>query len=308
MNKLVTSKREAPRVKSSLYFLSYFWQIQNNEKFPTFYNSLEITFEQLSLLTEDEDLANYYEKFFELNEQLKVLFEKKLNHPINFWYVEHVFWYYYNNKIKLTVEKPEEKLTKKEIIPKIIVTDEYLPSIVVDLPLISKNDSQIKEKYPNQELENVFEDKTFKLFRMLGYDVIKLGAGKRDADGIAKAKKEHYAVIYDCKCRQNGFHFLADDERTIIEYIQKNKKELNNEGIERIYFAIISSGFNEISDKQLNDIIKKSGVNTIVLIKADQLLEVFKLKLIEPSVDLDKLENIFLNKGIIEDIQEQIGS
>ncbi len=310
MNKLVisTDKREAPRIKSSLYFLSYFWQIQNNEKFPIFYNSLEITFKQLGLLSEDDDLANYYEQFFELNNKLKNIFDHKLGRSTSLWYIEHVFWYYYNRKIKITAKKTEEMIPKKEA-PQIIgVTDEYLPPIVADLPSIAKNDPQIKVKYPNQELEYVLEDKTFELFRMLGYDVKKLGSGKRDADGIAKAKKEHYAIIYDCKCRQNGFHFVADDERTIIEYIQKNRKDLNNDGIERIYFAIISSNFNDVSEKQLKDILRRSGANAIVLLRADQLLEALKLKFIESSTDLDKLEFMFLNNGVVDDIQEQIGS
>jgi len=33
-------KRKVPRIKSVLYFISYFWQIQNHESWPIFYNSL----------------------------------------------------------------------------------------------------------------------------------------------------------------------------------------------------------------------------------------------------------------------------
>jgi uncharacterized ubiquitin-like protein YukD len=307
MNKLVHSKREAPKIKSSLYFLSYFWQIQSNEKFPIFYNSLEITFEQLGLLSEDEDLANYYENFFELNKHLKILFEKKLNRSVNFWYVEHVFWHYFNTKINVVIEKSESRPLEKEPLSSIAATsDEYVPSILADIPLIAISDSKIEEKYPGQKLDLVFEEKMYILFKMLGYEVEKLGPGKRDVDGIAKAKKDHYAIVYDCKCRHDGFGFHADDERTVIEYIQKNKKRLNNEGMDRIYFAIISSSFDKISDKQLKDILRQSGANNIPLIRAEQLLNVLKLKLIDPSIDLEKLEDVFQTDGTIEDIQEMI--
>jgi len=63
------SKRKAPRIKSSLFFLSYFWQIQDPESFPIFYNSLEISFKNLGFLEETKDLDIYYESFFKLSKR-----------------------------------------------------------------------------------------------------------------------------------------------------------------------------------------------------------------------------------------------
>src|SRR3989338_8447980 len=65
-------KRKVPRIKSVLYFISYFWQIQNHESWPIFYNSLEQTLVELGFLVSNEDLSNYYEEFYKINFERKV--------------------------------------------------------------------------------------------------------------------------------------------------------------------------------------------------------------------------------------------
>ena len=107
------------------------------------------------------------------------------------------------------------------------------------------------------------------VFKYLGFEVIKLGAGKRDADGIAKDRRGHFAVIYDCKCRGDGFTLLAGEERTMIEYIRKHKKMLENEGINRIHFAIISSSFNAIPESRLKQIEREADINEVVFIRVN---------------------------------------
>lgn len=305
INELITSrgisKRKAPKVKSSLFFLSYFWQIQDHESYPIFYNSLEIAFKKLGFLMEAKELDIYYESFFRLNSHLKDLFGRRLSTEANFWDVEHVFWHYYNSEIRVKIEVPPEGPT--------IISDEFLPPIVADLPLIARSDEKVKQKYPSQELENVFEDKAYHLFTFMKFDVEKIGRGIRGPDGIAKARENHYAIIYDCKCRRGKFTFHALDERTIIEYIQENKRALKKDGIERVYFLIISSDFN-VSGKQLRKIKTSSGASSIILIGAEELLSILKRYLMDANVDKGDLEELFaITKRMEEqDIQEMLGA
>ena len=144
---------------------------------------------------------------------------------------------------------------------------------------------------------------------MLGFEVEKLGKGHRDADGIALSKTYHFALVYDCKVRTNGFSLNADDERTMIEYIENNKKKLSREGIDNVYFFIISGKFNELNELSIREIKRKSGAREVIFIKAEQLLEILKKKLIDPSIELVDIERILWKTGILEDeTLEELGS
>lgn len=84
-------KRKLPRVKSVLFFASYFWQIQGPKLWPIFYSSMEQTLLDLGILEQKEDLADYYEEFYKLNMELLSLFKEKYS-DADLWFVEHVFW------------------------------------------------------------------------------------------------------------------------------------------------------------------------------------------------------------------------
>lgn len=294
------SKRQAPRRKSSLFFLSYFWQIQDSTKYPIFYNSLENAFKNLGFITESKNLDNYYEAFVKLNYHLIDLFQRKLNERKDLWYVEHVFWHFYNAQKQITTEVMEHPPFGPIIVP-----DELLPPKIADLPLVAKNDESIQSKYTGKELEDVFEDKIYWLFKFMKFDVDKLGRGIRGPDGIAKNRVDHYAIIYDCKSRKDKFTLRAGDERTIIEYIQTNQKTLKKEGLDTIYFMIISSDFN-VTNKQLRKIKTDSKANSVVLITAEQLLSIFKHYIMNPDIDKSDMEELFSITKLIEeqDIQE----
>ena len=137
------------------------------------------------------------------------------------------------------------------------------------------------------------------------FDVEKLGRGKRAPDGIVKDRHNHYAVIYDCKCRKDRFSLNAPDERTIIEYIRENKRKLKKEGMENLYFMIISSDFH-VSEKQLVKIKIESRANCIILMRAEQLLSILKRYFMDPNVDKDDLEKLLVITRVIEeqDIQD----
>lgn len=290
-------RRKAPKTKSSLFFLSYFWQIQDPEKFPIFYNSLEISFKNLGFLTEIEQLGSYYESFFELNNCLKDLYTQHLNRKTNLWDVEHIVWNYYNTEVRLKTEVVSQP---QGIRGPLVISDDFLPPVIADLPLIARNDETIQKRYLGKELEDVFEDKVYHLFRLMKFEVEKLGKGKRGPDGIAKDKENHYAIIYDCKCRMDKFSLHAVDDRTLIEYIDENKKKLKKEGIEKIYFMIVSSDF-DVSEKQLRKISVSSGANSIILIRTEQLLSVLKRYFMDPDISKEDLEPLFAITGVIKE-------
>lgn len=299
-----SDKKRAPNEKSVPYFLSYFWQIQNPDKFPIYYTSLEQVFTELDFMPSDiEILSDKYHFFYELNNELRELFAKETGSGFSYWDVEHVFWYYNNSKADI-LRKPESQKKISLIAEEV----DYIPPIVQEIPALARGDESVAKKYEEEgkRIEDVLEDKVSKLFIMLGFEVNKLGKGKgREPDGITKARQESYAIIYDTKSRMLDYN-IGTDDRAIKEYIEKHSRSLKKEGFRNIYFIIISSSFRQSQEDIIKRIKIETGIQEILLLKADLLLYILELKLRDSIIDLASLQEVFHNSGIIssEYIQE----
>ncbi|MCB0541071.1 MAG: hypothetical protein KDE33_26425, partial [Bacteroidetes bacterium] len=65
-------KRKVPNPKSITYFLSYFWQIQDANKWPIMYSSMIVSFTDIGLWTSEATPMADFEKFYNINEEIKV--------------------------------------------------------------------------------------------------------------------------------------------------------------------------------------------------------------------------------------------
>lgn len=304
LGETVADRRSAPKPKATSYFLSYFWQIQDHTKFPIFYNSMEQAFTELGFLSPEENLDEYYVKFCELNDALRDLFEEETGSSSSYWDVEHVFWYYYIKEGAIKPPPPGKKgITKLEI-------DEYIPPVVAELSALAKNDKELIAKYKKEgrEVEDVLEDKIYKLFTVLGYEVEKLGKGKgRVPDGIARSRQHNYAILYDAKARAEGYN-MGTDDRVIKDYINSQTSKLRREGIRNVYYLVISSDFKGENEEAIKSIKLETDAKEILLLKADLLLFILELKLKDSGIGLgsDGLQRVFANSGAVtkEDIQE----
>jgi len=278
--------RKNPKSKSIIYFLSYFWQIQEPEKYPIFYNSLEQIFIELNILNGNEDLANYYQDFYDLNNKLKELFSKD-KEIVNFWYVEHVFW---KSFIKEELEKKIESKIKDVPIKKEKVS-EYIPPIISDIISLSLNESNPAD----------FEKKTATLFSMLGFDVELLGQGKgRTVDIISRAWSEKpYVLLIDCKARsKKDFKLNSGEERTIIEYIKSFMYEYPKESGFEKHYLIVSSGFKN-DDENIRRKIKAETNVDISFIDIETLLFLLTKQLQNWDFNVERMREIFQIEGLI---------
>lgn len=141
-----------------------------------------------------------------------------------------------------------------------------------------------------------FEEKCAVAMKMLGFSVTKFGQGYgRNPDGIAKDFKNRYAVIYDAKTRAECFT-LGTQDRAIKDYIKKYKKDLQEEGIELVYFLIISSAFGKFSTFRIQE---ETGIVTS-LITAENLLRIISKKIESPEkCATAKLKEFFVMPGEI---------
>ncbi len=296
----ISDKRKAPRPKSILFFLSYFWQLQEPDKFPIFYNSLESTLLELEILKQKDKLNEYYEEFYNINEEARELFKDKTTKNVNLWFIEHVFWRYYNLNQEAKVPG---NVQKKIIEEKIKVSSylDYVPPIISNITALSKNESSPAD----------FEKATEMLFTMLGFDVELRGQGSgRMVDVIARANLGRpYILLIDCKARsKEDFSFNAGEERKVSEHIDNFEYQYPRDSKVETHYLIVSSGFKK-GDENVRRKIKGETGTDVSLISVDSLLFLLAKKLQDWTFDLKRMRKIFQREGLITNdvIQDIIG-
>lgn len=294
-------RRRAPNPRSVPYFLTYFWQIQAPGTWPIQYTSLERAFELLGLWTKGDDIVANYDSFLNLNLELKRLFGEHSKREFNLWQVEHVFYYYYKNESDylsqpdasilegisstgITTEEPEDIVSPLlKTLPR-----SYVPPIISVIPKLASNDDEIQQlcDEAGKSVAKELEERVADAFIMLGLEVQRLGQGKgRVPDGIALCREYHYAIIYDTKATQYDYS-IGTDSRAFIEYVRSHAPRLRKQGVEKVFFVVVSSSFAEEMESEIQRIKMTPGIQEVVLIPAGSLVKLVELKLRTHDFDL----------------------
>jgi hypothetical protein len=308
----VQNKKQAPHTGSCLFFISFFWQIQDHEKWPVYYNSIVSTLANESIWSPTGNYSIDYEQFVNINCELRLLFSSISRQQKTLWQVEHIFWHSVD-KVEGTSTSTSDKTIK--VTGNIVdgLPTGIIPSAVEILPLLAKNDPTIAAVCERSgiSVEKAFEERAAILFRMLGYKVELLGQGHgRAPDGIAISTEFHYAIIYDTKARADGYS-LGTDDRAIREYIEQGKDELRKSGVKNTYFVIISSYFKGDFDDVITTLKIETGIREVLFIEASALLVLLEAKLKNPDLDLSSsgVQRILARGGTIttKDMAEYLG-
>ena len=310
--------KSIPRVSQG-YFLSYFWEIQDFGSWPIYYGSSRKVLLDLGLhLDNASSPGEEYVEFRRIMLEISALFKAEgITSKYPFWFIEHVLWTRFMNTKEVVLQEPSTpKPKQKEKEPPPIVLGESLewtPSIVSDLPILASNKETAWSKHQNLRPEKAFERKLTFAFTLLGYETEELGQGTgRQPDGIALSlgvNDGDYAIVYDAKARESRF-VVGTSDREIYEYIQ-NKKDLlrKRNRIHKLYYLIISSEFDEYSaNDTLRSLYKRTQV-PVTLLRAEDLLFIIDTKLQNVEIDHARLEDLFLDTGIIsrEKISDMLG-
>lgn len=304
LNNYVADKRSAPRSGSILFFISYFWQIQDHNKWPIYYRSMVEVFQDLNIWSPNTEYSTDYEEFVQLNTEFADLFTAKEGQQINYWDVEHAFWTWSEKgkaviDIQITQNSPVSAPTEISA----VLPASFIPPVVAILPLLARNDAEIQQLCANSGIspEKAFEERIAILFKMMSYKVEPLGQGLgRVPDGIAICQEHHYAIIYDAKVRKDGYS-LGTDDRAIREYIMRQTERLKRQGIRNVYFAIISSTFNGDYDPVIRALKMETDIREVLFIETTGLLTILEQKLRDPEIDLGPkgIQNLLAQSGIL---------
>jgi len=174
----------------------------------------------------------------------------------------------------------------------------WIPPVLSDLELLSKRDQSLVELHgPN--LQAVFEDRLCDAFRLLGYEVRQLGhkVARREPDGIAISRKDHYAILFDAKSSSDGY-YVGTDDREIMEYIDHREEGLSEEGMSQVFFLIVSSKFRGDFHKSIRSIAYSKNV-LLTLLKAEDLLYLLERRMKEARLSPRILRWLFCEGGLL---------
>lgn len=320
----VEDARTAPNPGFIPYFLSYFWQLQEPDTYPIYYKSIRRALSDLAIWDPSGDLAEDYLEFWRLNEEIRDVLEDHADRDIHLWTIERMFLFWLNrDEIADSGEDsggtstsgggPGEPSERRSL------PDSYIPPIVSVLPDLARNSDEMQEiaSETGRAVETLFEDRLAKCLQMLGYTVEERGQGSgRNPDGIAKARRYNYAIIYDAKVRQGGYRFSTRDERQFRDYIDAEVGYLQDQGFRNVYFAVFSSAFDADRPDPVRRLKIETDIQEVRLVEAGALLELLETRLREPDFTLGPsgpegpgVQDFFAESGALTaaEAQEQLG-
>jgi hypothetical protein len=286
-------RRKGPNPRSTPYLLTYFWQIQNPDKWPIQYPSSEQAYNMLSLWSKTGNEIEDAQRFLEVTREIHSLYDEASQGSAPLRLVGFVIYDYFLKQqesisegepasaVTATGESPESKGDSAQIgLPK-----SYIPPIVSVLPQLARMEPGIQEvcEAEGQTLPQVFEQRVATTFRLLGFEIEVLGQGRgRVADVIAKSMQHHYALILDAKARTDEYT-IGTESRKFIEYIRNEVPRLKREGMDKVYFGVVSGRFPERRDPAIREIKLHTGVHGVVMFRADDLLLILDRRFRQPE-------------------------
>lgn len=268
-------KHSAPYPGAAGYFLSYFWQIANYQKWPILYNTLVNAFRELEVWEEQKTQKETYSFYYTVYNNIRRIIEESENRKVGYWEIEHAFWNYkpkvvlpvYQTAVQPapaaetvspapeTAEKehtpvPEPEMTalpqeqdKAAEPPREILSHEAVNIREYLIPrlhslLDAPSDAQEKtgERYGRMVAE---------VFAQMGFEVeeCNTSAGK-NAFAVLRFREENMAYILDAEANSKRF-FEDKDRRLVKEYVNDICSQLRREGYKRTAYVLVCDAFAE---------------------------------------------------------------
>ena len=304
-------KRKGPNPASVGYFLSYFWQIHNNENWPIVYTSLTTAFTEIGIWKEHHTQKDEYEFFYNLNEEVKNVLKSHTKRTVSNWEVEYSFWNFTGKPVVVNKKDRQEEAIIANVVDEVKVisanfeiTDYLIPKVAKLIELGNETNKSASAK------GSQYEKLVAEIFKQLDFEVETLGQGTgRNPDAIIKYREENTAFIVDAKAYSNGYN-LGIDDRAIKEYINHYCPKLQKEGYKKIGFIIVCNSFNSNLDSFINDITWNTDIKRFILLTSEALLYLLayktkdKLNLSSMIESLVSFGNIVTAQNIIEEFDD----
>jgi hypothetical protein len=316
------SKASRPNPSSVPFFLSYFWQLQEPDKWPVFYTNSVQVLSDLNLYQQADDLGEAYIEYTHLHRELQDIFSKSSGKTFTLYDVEHVWWHIGRQKQSAqqaaTAQDPQPEPAAIKATPSAdpcLLPDSYVPPIVSIIPRLAVNDGSLDAaaKASGTSVPRALEKSVHAAFTILGFDTKLQGQGQgRVQDGLAIANDYSYAILWDAKARQDGYS-MGTDDRTIREYITTQSRNIKRrQHVRNLYYVVLSSGFKDEFDDLVRGLKMETDISEVVLMEAEALVAMVDAKLREPNqvtLGPDGLQRLLCSSGVLtaQDVREELG-
>lgn len=238
----------------------------------------------------DKRLAFHYDKPFEKN-------YLAFSEIVNQLRAEHSLLPQEVDIVLTVLSRDAEVHKEEEPTVSVVVDMDYIPPVLTHLDRLSANDDSLRSIY-GKDPERVLEEKLWIAGRMLGFTVEELGQGKGAVpDAVYRAEFDRYAVLVDAKARADGYD-MGTDYRAANDYLDRKGKELQKSGF-RVYYAIVSHKFLGDSRESIRIVRKQHIARNVTFFTAEAILRLIEVKLKDPGLALDDMEDVFDEGGII---------
>jgi hypothetical protein len=256
-----------------------------------------VSFSELGLWNEPRSQKEAYERFYNLNEEVKSILGGQSGKQISNWDAEHCFWNH--KKITSTGGKTDKEKKPKGVEPEVSIVSvakanfdiyEYL------IPRVSKlievgNQAEKGSSAKGSEFEKIVGE----VFKQIGFEVESLGQGTgRNPDAIIKYRESHTAFIVDAKAYLDGY-VMGRDDRAIREYITYHCPILKKEGFTKIGFIIVSNSFKSDLSEFINEITWETEIKRFKLVSSEALLHFLAYKNKYESITFSEVVDSIVN-------------
>jgi hypothetical protein len=294
-------KHNAPYPGAVGYFLSYFWQIHNHQKWPILYASLINSFNEIGIWKEHKTQKETYEFYYNLTGDIREALQGISGAEISNWDIEHTFWNYKNKPksvpVNTAAKAQGQSSSSTTVVPVREVKDEAVFSEAFDIReyliprlsrLLDKDDTQ--EASTPQKLS--YEQLVAESFSHLDFEVKVLDQDKRKKPyAVLQFREENIAFILDAMA-SNDDYFGQNDERLVKEYVQDECRNLRNQGYKQIGFIAVCHTFEPAQKEFANYITWNTDIRKVTLMTSEALLYLVAYKAKNRSSMMTMVEKI----------------
>ncbi|MCC6817539.1 MAG: hypothetical protein IT245_01430 [Bacteroidia bacterium] len=304
-------KHNAPYPGAVGFFLSYFWQMYNHQKWPILYNTLMSAFKELGVWEDQKTQKETYEAYYRVYNEIKDTVEEVSTRIISFWDIEHAFW---NFKLKpvhkpIAVSKSNEAaspIAKTDVTSKVAAElhDTKEPNEAIDIreyiiPRLSRLlEEEQKQADTPANLPN-FASMVAETFAQLDFDVLTMDTkGYNNPLAVLKFREENIAFLVDAQEDSNDYFNI--DRRIVKDYINNQCQILRREGYKKIGYFVISKNFESHYQDFVSYIQWNTEVKKMTLLSAEALLYIlaYKIKHRAPLISLiEKVSGFSMQVG-----------
>lgn len=304
-------KHNAPYPGAVGYFLSYFWQMYNPQKWPILYTTLLSSFKELGVWEDQKSQKETYEAYYRVYNEIKDTIEEVSTRIVTFWDVEHAMW---NFKVK-PVHKPYVAPKSNEIpapaaktVEAVKVVNELHETKTPDesinireyiIPRLSRLLDEEQKQAEVNAAQPDFKTMVAETFAQLDFEVQTLDTtGYANPCLLLKFREENIAFLVDAY--ESSASYFDIDRRIVKDYLGAQCQSLKREGYKKIGYFVVCKQFESQHHDFISYIQWNTEVKKMTLLSAEALLYIlaYKIKHRSPLISLvEKVSGFSMQVG-----------